>query len=383
MGDTSDRTAPLGPTDLTVTDITLSSVSLRWTAPGDDGQSGRAFEYDLRYSDQAISDLNFDSAVQLSGEPLPDSAGAIDSMQITGLVEDSTYFFALRTCDEAGNWSEISNNANATCFDDFEVIFSDPRLDYWVRGEITKPTEPIFRSDLLALTSLSANVDSIADLTGLEHCSNLTTISMSRNRLDGLSPLAGLTELIDLNLEMNQIRDLAPMTGLTGLATLRLNVNNITDISALSGLDQLTSLGLSDNRITSITALSGLQSLIWLDLSYNQVTSLSSLSGLTALQNLYLSDNQFNDISSLADMAELSELYIQYTQTADITALSALSKLHRLALVGNKISDISPLVANDSLNAGDIIYLEANPLSNESINTHIPALQARGVTVYY
>jgi len=41
------------------------------------------------------------------------------------------------------------------------------------------------------------------------------------------------------------------------------------------------------------------------------------------------------------------------------------------------------LVDNMGLGAGDYVHLKWNPLSSDSINTYIPQLQARGVTVVY
>ena len=45
--------------------------------------------------------------------------------------------------------------------------------------------------------------------------------------------------------------------------------------------------------------------------------------------------------------------------------------------------DISPLVANTGLGNGDKVYVEGNPLSYQSIHTHIPILQSRGVRVEF
>ena len=47
----------------------------------------------------------------------------------------------------------------------------------------------------------------------------------------------------------------------------------------------------------------------------------------------------------------------------------------------NRVSDISPLVANAGLADGDWVVLDGNPLSEDSLNTHVPALIARGVEV--
>ena len=57
--------------------------------------------------------------------------------------------------------------------------------------------------------------------------------------------------------------------------------------------------------------------------------------------------------------------------------------LSELALDNNQISDISPLVANPGIGAGDVVYLEGNPLDVNSCASSIPTLEANGVTVYY
>ena len=58
-----------------------------------------------------------------------------------------------------------------------------------------------------------------------------------------------------------------------------------------------------------------------------------------------------------------------------------LTNLQELALENNAISDLAPLVANMGLGRGDKLVVDDNPLSDISINTHIPALEARGVRV--
>jgi len=41
------------------------------------------------------------------------------------------------------------------------------------------------------------------------------------------------------------------------------------------------------------------------------------------------------------------------------------------------------LVDNPGLGEGDIVNLNGNPLSNDSVNIYIPELEVRGVIVYY
>lgn len=85
------------------------SLTLSWTAPGDDGKVGRAQVYSLRYSVAPITEGNFAIATQVSGLPTPGPAGAIESVTVPGLNQNTTYYFALKTRDEAGNWSGVSN----------------------------------------------------------------------------------------------------------------------------------------------------------------------------------------------------------------------------------------------------------------------------------
>lgn len=105
------------PTPVTASSVTAdasNSVKVSWTAPGDDGTIGTASQYDLRYSTASITAGNFASAIAVSGEPLPLPAGTTQSMTVTGLAASTTYYFALRTADEASNWSSISNVATKT-----------------------------------------------------------------------------------------------------------------------------------------------------------------------------------------------------------------------------------------------------------------------------
>ena len=63
--------------------------------------------------------------------------------------------------------------------------------------------------------------------------------------------------------------------------------------------------------------------------------------------------------------------------------MTGLARLELLVIEKNLISDLAPLVANMGLGSGDEVYVKDNPLSATSLNTHIPNLQARGVTVNF
>jgi hypothetical protein len=91
----------------TICSATPFSVS--WTAPGDDGVVGRASAYDLRYSKVFITALNFYQATLISGLPPPAAAGTSQSFVVSGLSDGVLYYLAMKSVDESGNWSPVSN----------------------------------------------------------------------------------------------------------------------------------------------------------------------------------------------------------------------------------------------------------------------------------
>lgn len=106
-------TAPAAPFLASVLDDT-TTVTLHWTAPGDDGAVGQATAYDVRYSTSPITGGNFSSASQVSGVSSPKTAGGAEAKIVTGLQSNTTYYFAVKTVDDNGNWSAISNVVSHT-----------------------------------------------------------------------------------------------------------------------------------------------------------------------------------------------------------------------------------------------------------------------------
>lgn len=106
---TPDTTAPAAVSSLALSSPSNSAITLSWIAPGDDASTGTATSYDIRYSASNITEGNWSSATQVSGEPSPLVAGSSQSMTVTGLSPSTTYYFALKTSDEVPNTSAISN----------------------------------------------------------------------------------------------------------------------------------------------------------------------------------------------------------------------------------------------------------------------------------
>ena len=237
--------------------------------------------------------------------------------------------------------------------------------------------------DLTKLTDLVLYNNTISDISALAGLNNLVHLNLSLNCLSDLFALSNLTNLIYLGLSNNTISDISALVGLNNLTYLNLHANNVSDLSVLANLTNLTELKISNNAISDISALAGLNNLIRLDMSGTSISDLSVLTNLTNLIHLGLSNNTILDISALVGLNNLTYLNLNHNCLSDLFALSNLTNLTYLNLSDNRVSDFLPLVVNTGFGSGDEVDVRKNPLSAESLNTHIPSLQSRGVDVQF
>ena len=218
-----------------------------------------------------------------------------------------------------------------------DVSIPDPNLSTAVRKALRLPTgDALTTSKMLGLASLRVVDVELKSLTGLEYASNLTELILMRDSISDVSALAGLTKLTRLSLWGNSISDASPLAKLINLRFLQLADNSISDVSALAGLTNLTELHLDGNSISDASPLAKLIDLAYLNLADNSISDVSALAGLTNLRTLHIG--------------------------------------------GNSISDVSPLVELTHLK---MLTLMGNPLNYSALQKHIPAIKARGTTVFY
>ena len=330
-----------------------------------------------------------------------------------------TYFVEVRATQNRPGGYTLS------AAEDLEDGIPDARLRAAIKKALYKnPDEGINSIEIKRLKQLRAFRANIANLEGLEFATGLTRIELSENSIADISALAGLTSLTFLDLSDNAITDISPLAKLTDLTWLSLSDNAIVDISALAGLTSLESLGLRRNQIVVISALAGLTSLESLGLRGNQIVDISALAGLTSLSSLSLSNNEIVDVSPLAGLTSLRSLRLEQNRIVDVAPLPGLAGLRYLNLANNLIVDISSLGGLTSLTTLDLRHnqivdvsplagltrlsylylannlivdasplselslyrlveldLRRNPLSDASIDIHIPAISERGVSV--
>jgi subtilisin family serine protease len=107
-----DEVPPAAPSDLNVQEVTSSTITLEWTNTGDDGLDGQAQSIIVAYSDQPITEENWQSATLL--EVSAGISGELQQLVVANLLPASQYFFAMKTVDNMGLESGLSNNADVT-----------------------------------------------------------------------------------------------------------------------------------------------------------------------------------------------------------------------------------------------------------------------------
>lgn len=105
---------PAAIADLHVIETGETSVTIGWTAPGDDGATGTASGYIVRYYTEPITETNWDAATDVADVPAPSAPGTAETLTINSLTPGVTYYFAVKTADEVPNWSTLSNVVSAS-----------------------------------------------------------------------------------------------------------------------------------------------------------------------------------------------------------------------------------------------------------------------------
>jgi|GEM_PF-1211648 len=93
-------------------------VEIAWKAPGDDGNSGGpAALYEMRFSSKQPTfdpEIWWTLAKPVENLPQPAEPDSEQSVIISNLALETTYFFGMRTKDDAGNWSKLSGIIGTT-----------------------------------------------------------------------------------------------------------------------------------------------------------------------------------------------------------------------------------------------------------------------------
>lgn len=224
----------------------------------------------------------------------------------------------------------------------------------------------------------------VEDLTGLEAALNLEVVIFGFGDIVSLTPLKDLPALfgmifINAGIGDTELAELASGSA-APLVLFLMSVdpdapaNDVTTagFNSIGTIGSLMELGVtSTGNEVDISGLSGLPlGDIGLGLGLN-------LAGNTIIGGLDVI-NEFTGVTSLG----LGGTGIGNAGLATID-WSTMTNLVYIDLIQNDISDIAPLTGLIGAASGTEIDLSGNPLDNDAVCTHIPALETAGFTVYH
>ena len=317
-----------------------------------------------------------------------------------------------------------------------EVIFEDPKLEEALRLLFGRDNDeiPILDTDLASLRTLNLSGMGLTSLTGLENCGNLEELDLSGNFIQNITPIAALANLRVLNLSQNALTDILPLVanhpGFSGGGSIDLSCNpltpqqlesaaalfslrniSLTTVGACSSVDftdaslelavrtalgyddfdiplwntdllRLTYLAAPGMRIGSLAGLEYCLNLETLDLSENDIEDLAAFTDLGHLISIDLSGNLAHNLTPLASLDSVEVLNLRANWVVDVSPLRNMASIQQLDLSENLISDLSAFLAGNEWIGGEVVLnVSCNPLAEDALTIHIPALELNNVTV--
>jgi hypothetical protein len=142
----ADIIPPAAIVDLSSTSTTEDSTEIEFTATGDDGNLGRATQYDIRYHASPLNELNWDAANSISIQSKPKLSGEDETLTLSNLPTDSNLWIGVKVVDIGGLSSSISNIINV------QTLNADLEVSPRVIGNFTL-TPDEFTSRTVTLTN--------------------------------------------------------------------------------------------------------------------------------------------------------------------------------------------------------------------------------------
>ena len=211
---------------------------------------------------------------------------------VTTKIGSAINSVTLRVIDINGNISEQRFTVDITDLlpTSRVVTIPDMNLARAVREYLKLPASTTLTThDMLKLTQLFSNSEApIADISGLEHATNLISLSFyGQTAITDVSSLRELKNLVYLELSGTSISDVSALAELTNLKTLYLYNTPISDVSALAELANLETLELQNTAVSDLSPLVinvGLGNGDYVDVSGNSLNHTSIYTHIPDLQ---------------------------------------------------------------------------------------------------
>jgi hypothetical protein len=103
-----DYALPGAPEALELVDVHPTGATLRFIAPGDDGQVGKVTGYEIRYlANQEMTEESFAQGMLFAMTAPPVEPGQLQVVELTGLLPETDYWIGVRAYDDCRNTSAL------------------------------------------------------------------------------------------------------------------------------------------------------------------------------------------------------------------------------------------------------------------------------------
>jgi Leucine-rich repeat (LRR) protein len=164
----------------------------------------------------------------------------------TGLNNAATYYYILTAMNSVGESPPTVEVSVSPQLVSLFGLFPDTNLQACI-NEIATLNNWTSADQVVGLVNCSMR--SIYDLTGLEHLSGVSSLSLNSNIIKDISILGYMNALTSVSIYDNQISEVTPLANLSGLTNVDVSGNGIVNVAALAALGSLQILDLSNNKI--------------------------------------------------------------------------------------------------------------------------------------
>ena len=320
---------PAQPMDLAAKSVSHDKVALTWDDPGDDTITGYQVLRRSRDGDQYGDGQGAAKFVAV----VDDTGSAATTYTDTTVEARTRYVYRVKAINSEG-MSERSTYLNVETPEAPEppdkpkkteeqqgdqqprqsqnVTIPDTELRKVIEAALGKSrNQSITVEEMETLIHLKARSKGIESLEGLQHATNLETLSLRLNDLDGTIDLASWRELRHLDL----------------------SANDITGLQNLNDLHDLISLDVSDNEISGRLDLPFRVERVWA--INNDFTSVR-LRG--SLKTLSMRSNQLSGEIAFHNTPNITSINLGYNNIRELTGIPRGSIVH-LAAPNNRIAN--------------------------------------------
>ncbi|MCP4132946.1 MAG: hypothetical protein GY754_18420 [bacterium] len=195
-------------------------------------------------------------------------------------------------------------------------LVPDGSLRKAIEQETGKKSEEITTGDLERIRHLYAVsfYPKIKNLEGLQYCTNLLSLNVSRNEIEDIRVIGSLSHLRYLNLSHNNINNPAGIERLVNLEKLNIGCNyQLQNITLLQNLENLVELNCEYCGIEDLSPLCTLTTLRFLLATHNKIQSFEPLKQLPQLASLNCTHNPARSSLSKKDFPKINFFYQEYS----------------------------------------------------------------------